>query len=197
MQFEILKTYEDSLHHMGQLLCGLAEGPDSNNEAYEGAILSAAMLDFRAVELLQQLCTSSGTHHSTSNSGHAGSSPTTSGAQLTAFTQQEQSCGTSQGGAEGQTRTGSPAGQSCTGSDKNADASTGQQKAASLERRTARMWQSVTPEAVVAMQGASVQSIAGGARAVLCCAVLRWMLCCNSESHGMIDAARTACPGCA
>lgn len=127
MQFEILKNYEDSLQHMGTLLCGLADGPGSNIEgAYEGAVLSAAMLDFRAVELLQQLCASGSTARPTSNSGRAASIQ----AQLTASTQQEHSNGTPQVGAEGDTRTGSPAGQSCSGPENGGHASTGRQSGA-------------------------------------------------------------------
>lgn len=52
MQLEVLANYEDSLHHMGVLLCQVQNTTDAS-------FLSAAMLDLHAGALLQQLSTHS------------------------------------------------------------------------------------------------------------------------------------------
>lgn len=75
-QLGMLSNYDDTLHHMGVLLCQLAD-QDSEGAADSVSVLAAAMMDLRVKELLQQLradhgaCSSSGKESNSSSRGNA------------------------------------------------------------------------------------------------------------------------------
>jgi hypothetical protein len=181
MQLEVLANYEDSLHHMGVLLCQVQNAKDAS-------FLSAAMLDLHAGALLQQLSTHSSTAAGLSHSGTsapAGDGPwslmtdsggvdaSTAAVPASAAVSSHASWSElfrsyshmhSSGGVVGVGGTAGTGGDSSSGKPVTG---------ARWRSRTQRMWASITPEAVLDMKGITVTGLAGRSlRPVPCCSEL-------------------------
>jgi hypothetical protein len=174
MQLEVL---EDSLHHMGVLLCKVQNDIDA-------AFLSAAILDLHAGALMQQLSTHSsiaaGSSHNRAsaaagvgprpqrnNSGKAAASTATVSASAADNSHPSWSelCRL-HGGMHSSSGSASIGGTAGTGGDSSSgNPVTG----ARWRSRTQRMWASITPQAVLDIQGIPVTGLAGkGVRPMPC-----------------------------